>query len=1279
MEKLRVTMVFIITCFILLTGLLNISAVRADIQEESGLLFYLSGDNGLNADFSKGESEPSFIRGVNIIPEGAVGPGFQCDHDQLMAYRAPGNIYAERGTIAFSWRSREPVGKIPFPVFRVSYSDHSSWDMAWLRIDYNGHGFDAFVTDANLGRTRVSCKTPVLPEPDQWMHIALTWDETKGIRFYLDGELAAQKDTTAVFYAGLDQFGPHSRIISPYQVQSLYNFQRGGDIDEIRIYDRMLDADQITLLAQGKSVTPLKPFVRDLDDSITRAEWWLRYGWNRPEDVPPYLSGSTTTVRKVEIHDVYDIKQWFWKGNDGIRETTWPAVYNRSRIIGRTDYFVYPDWNCYSISGKTVTFTMPDEPWNHIEIAGAAFGSVSHMNFDLRNHEEIETQIFDRPEGQERTFHRLDESITGGKITFENIEQETPIGEFYAYNVTTGREPKGTACLSYTLTGKAELDNPCLEELVKYIDGRFMPDERSIMVAMPRGAHRTPKKSRIENALPLVHILIPFEFRQTQNWHIYTRFSYTWENLNGGLDGIAIDLPPMDVKPTHGEYFPMNIQVKDPIWPDRNMLDFTFSVKPDEAKTLWLDTRDRLLPNGCSLYMTIAGAGSDFGADVLEGAKVRLVFKDVEEARKEHEPDRFTQLKDNYAHLVEEHTNIKTLSLYDRFNRDMTDLLRVNPDHIPGRYYWCNHNPEQGWPAFEQPEAPDGVPLWAFRQIEDLKLLKQFVLWWIDNRRIENGELGGGLSDDGDFSNIWPGAALMGIEPEKLTDSTLRLMEAYYDQGLFTNGLSTIMADELHSYEEGLSVIPQCMLLDYGDPKVVERLMETTAAYERITGINKAGHRHFRSNYFSGIDIADEGVWLWSRPYSYLILHPGMVLVEFNGNPKAKKLMLELADGLLAHSKKDADGSLAITPVVNFETDEDRPSGLGAAVHLLWAAWRWTGDRKYLEPILYETDRGNFIYFGLWRGINANMIDLLGKRDTWGKQIASMVTPDSGNDTFRHIAWQVTGNKQFLEEYYADQIRSGTQRMYMMTEGHWWSDRVSVATSELQRSRLGGVALTRNTIYPGHVISWNFEEPANSESVAILVQKATTRELKIIAFNLENAPVKTLLTAWDIDPGKWEIVQGVDTDGDDIIDRERTKQTVELERTGSIRFTFEPKKTTIVQLKLKSKARDYWKRPDLGIGDDDVKVSGSKITVTVHSLGSVDAPKAVVALVDNDGKQLAAASVPALKAPLDLKPKTTDITFEVTSGTNLKGCRIIIDPDKKLREITRLNNTVFIR
>ena len=196
---------------------------------EPGLLFYLSGDKGFTADYAAGKAEPNFNSDVKIISDGARGKGFECANTQALSYWTPGNIYAQRGTLAFSWRSRYPVGPTPFPIFRVGYADHSSWDMVWLRIDYNGEGgFDAFVTDINLSRIRVSYKMPAFPKPNEWVHLALSWDETVGIRFYVNGVLAQKKDQKAVLYAGLDQFGPHSRAISPWQVQSACNFIRGG-------------------------------------------------------------------------------------------------------------------------------------------------------------------------------------------------------------------------------------------------------------------------------------------------------------------------------------------------------------------------------------------------------------------------------------------------------------------------------------------------------------------------------------------------------------------------------------------------------------------------------------------------------------------------------------------------------------------------------------------------------------------------------------------------------------------------------------------------------------------------------------------------------------------------------------------------------------------------------------------------------------------------------------------------------------------------------------------
>lgn len=1245
---------------------------------EPGLIFYLSGENGMTADYAQGEPSPSHLNDISIIPDGAHGQAFKCpNYTQVMAYNGSGNIYAERGTLSFFWRPREPLGQTPFHIFMVSYNDHTSIDMAFLRIDYNGHGYDAYVTDANLGRVRISYTEQVLPKPDQWVHLVLAWDENRGSRFYVDGAIISKKDTTAVFYAGLDLFGPFSHYISPQYVRNELCWTRGGDIDELRIYDQMLSQEHITRLAKGDSAGDITPEVRTLNQQIYRNEWWLRYGWNRPGDIPPALESSSTCVRKVEIHTVYDLKQWVWKGNDGIRETTWPYVYNRSRLLGRKDYFTEPDWNCYSGSGKTVTFFMPDEKWNHLEISGAAFGSFTDLYFNKEQQKDTEKHLFDRPSDQERTFHRFPEPFLGGKVRFVNERQETPIGEFEAYFVSPGQVPEGTCTLTYTLTARAEPDNPSLDTLVKYINGRFMSDERQVVVALPGGAPRTPKITRTENALPLIHILVPSDFRNIRPSWSLAEYSYTWENMYNGLDGIAIDLPPLNVKPTHGEYFPMNIQVKDPIWPDRNLLNFSFSVKPGEAKQLWLDTRDRILPNGYPLYVTIAGAGQDFSAYSLEGARLHLIFKDRKQALPEHEVDRITQVVDNWGNISECGPNSKKLKMYDRFIRDVTDLLRVNPDNLEGRYYWSIRNPEQGWPLFEQLKTPSDVPLWAFRQIEYLKLVKEFIMWWIDERQIENGQFGGGLSDDGDMTNQWPGLALMGVEPEKITDSVNREMEAFYENNMLTNGLPTNRMDELHVYEEGLNVIPQTMLLDYGNPKVVERLMKTAKAYELITDINNRGERQLSTGFFSGTEFSKEGVWGVAKTlYSYLIFHDGLVLVEYNGHPAAKKLLLEVADGFLAHRKKDPNGQYYLPAMIDYPGGEDSGRGsLGYAISLFWAAYRWTGDSKYLLPILDEIHGSNYDVF--YR-VNNNFIDILGKRDTWGKDIVSHLTPQRGSDLMRHVAWQVTGNTQFLEEYYADLIQTASQRMHMYTEDHWWVDRVNLDTTCLQRSRLGGIALIRSSLYPGHAVSWEFEAPATGESVAILIPDATPTNMTILVYNIENAPVTAHMTAWDIEPGEWDVVEGIDTDGDNKPNTITRKQTIDLERTEKLEITFPPKITSIIQLKLKSKALPYWNRPDLGIGIDDITVQGNSVRVMVHSLGSVDAPVSTIALLDASGKVISTTPVPALKAPLDYIPKTVEITLSAPAGTNLSGCIVCIDPQRKMNEIMKQNNAVKI-
>jgi hypothetical protein len=1268
---------------------------------EPGLLFYLSADHGFKADYAAGGTpDPNFLKDVKILPGGAKGSYLQCGNDQLLSYWAPGNIYSQRGTLAFDWRSRMPADETEFPIFRVGFGDHSSWDMVWLRIDYNGHGFDAFVTDVNLGRTRISYTMPNFPKPDEWVHLALAWDETNGIRFYVNGKLAATKPATGLFDSALDQFGPHSRIIAPTGVESSYNYDRGGDLDELRIYDRELSDDNIAQLANHEIPQSIPAIPVDADAKLRAADFDHRFGFDRPNDLPALLPAANTIVRKVEIQDVYDLKRWQGKGTDGIRETTWPGVYNRSPLTGRFDYFQLPDWDTYAISGKSVTFYMPDEPWNHLEIQGGAWGQFATLTpgngdpkavADPDQHDptpQLVKPIFDRPKGLERSTHDLKQPITGERIRFTNVEQWQPIGEFAAYYVHPGDAPAGIFTLRYNVTTHADFTNPSVTPLTNYIAERYTPEERSTMIASPGAAAGDARSALGHNTKPsgpsslgpgpspIVHILIPASFRslQADEGHGAT---YSWENLHAGLDGIAIDLPALNLKPTHGDVIPLNIQIKDPIWNMRDMFDFSFSVKPNEPHTLFLDTRDRILPNGKSLWIQIASANPDFNTTSLEGAHIRLIFKPFEEAVPEHVADRLTQVRDNYANIVEESVNSNRLNIYNRYEADITDLLRVDPTNELALHYWHEKNPEQPDTAYTPPPTPAGVPDWAWLQTRDLAELRSLINWYIDNRQTSDGELGGGLSDDTDFWNWWPGLALMGSTPDKVKASLNRGLEATFNNGMWENGLARAQYDELHSYEDGLNTLSQSMFLDYGSPKQLERAMQTSKRLEWLTGYNSAGQRQIRSSYYSGTKIAENGVWGWGKDRSYYVMFPALLLANYNGTPETEKMITEVADGFLAHRHTDADGRMHMHFNVNFHTNEDLPSNGLPAWFMLWGAYKFTNDQKYLVPFADNPPEA-------LRTINADALDILNVRDTWGKQLLNTAAgnrrSDSGNasETTNVLDWQLTGDTSFLNKTYTAQLQTAFDRQFINREGSLWIDRIYFNNGELQRSRLGGVALMRNYNFPGNVVSWRFtptpSDPQPDTSVGILVPVGTPDHIKITAFNMDKEPITAQLTGWEINPGKWDIIQGTMTSDNGPISNAGSK-IIDFERSASTTLTLAPGYNSI-ELTLQTPGVPYWSRPDLGIDPEDVKITGRKMSVTIHSLGAIDAPPARLILRDATGKVLASTTTPTLKPPTDLIPKTATVSLTLPAKSDYKGGTLTIESSGPIPEITQLNNEV---
>ncbi len=1253
-----------------LLALLLAGSGTAWAQTAPQLLFHVSADQSLQADTAVGDPVPNFVDKVKRVPNGAHGSAIEWADDGVLSWNAPGNIQAQRGTLGFFWRSRYAVGEAPFVIFRVGYADHSSWDMAWLRIDWNGHGFDAFVTDANLARTRVSFKLDQNPSPQQWQHIAFGWDENHGVRLYVDGREVARQETTADYDAALDQLGLAARVMAPYQVQSRYNFLRGSDFDEIRVYDRLLDPAGMAALARNAA-----PRTAVAEPDPMRA-WRHRHGWDAAP--PPALTAPTTTIRKIEFADTKDHKQWMWKATDGIAETTWPGVYNRSRLPGRNDYFQLPDWNTYVEGGQQLDLTLPaGETVNRIEVRGAAFGGLSHS---------VDGQpaqaLFERPQGVVRSVNQIP-AQAGGVLHFRNTAQETPIQEIWAYQVSDAAEPEGTVKQRYLIDSQALPDYTNIAALREYIQGRYPAAERSTVMALPKGAGSRKRTADTLPAqpMPIVHVLIPSGVSDAPAAQPLIRsWAHSWENMHDGLDGIAIDLPKLDLPATHDGLIPLNIRIKDPLWPARDMIDVSVSVKPGQKRTLWLDLRDRIL-TADSLWISVASAAPGFNATSLDGAEIRMVYKDRDEAKKEHIADRFNQVRDNWGFLVEEHTTSKRQRLYARVYADLSDLLRVDPDHELGRLYWnyISYN-SQGKPPFTQPAAPNGVPLWAFRQTEDLKYVRRFIEWWIDNRQIAYGDFGGGISDDSDLTQQWPGLALMGVQPDKLNASLTALSDAVYRNGMFSNGLSTIETDELHSYEEGINTNSAMLYLNWGDPLTIERLMETVKAFdERIILPNPQGHLLFSSNWFGGNKVYREPNWQWQKPYSFPVLHPAFLIGQYNADPTGRKLVTGLADGYLAHAYTDDKGRWALPNEINWATGKTRGgelnngSGSGDIMHTFWAAWRWTGDDKYLKALDYRVERGGP---GALSNLGENYVEALGRSAEWNPRFIS--DAEGGSTGFASLmAWQATGNKKYLEALHADGIQAKAQREYMNTEGHWWSDRVEAPSEFLQRARLGGIALKRNQSWPGHTVSWRFAQPQAAEQVALLVHAPSPDRFKVIAYNLGKHAVEAEMSTWNVTAGQWRMTSGVDRNGDDTIDGKATTRDLTLERSASTTLRFVPGQSQVFEFELVQAGTPVEQRPDLGIGRGDVRVDGRQVQVTVHSLGHVATGVGVAVLEDARGRELARAEIPRLAAPSDLLPKTTIVSLPLPAGDR-GGLRVRVMQADGAAEVTQRNNGVAL-
>ncbi|MFN8005847.1 MAG: hypothetical protein U0V70_02220 [Terriglobia bacterium] len=262
----------------------------------------------------------------------------------------------------------------------------------------------------------------------------------------------------------------------------------------------------------------------------------------------------------------------------------------------------------------------------------------------------------------------------------------------------------------------------------------------------------------------------------------------------------------------------------------------------------------------------------------------------------------------------------------------LEDILRVDPKEptaLAWHLTWLN--PTVPPPDFKQPTTPSpDIPQWAFQQRLIVQNFKDILDWWMKKRALPTGEWGDGLTQDTTLLSNWAGIAMMDSSVGPAKKELLATAEACYRMGLLKEGMGASLSEPLQQYRMGINLLCAAVVLDYGNPLWVERLMETVRQLERITGKNDANHRHFRSYLMSSTELNEDGVYGRQDRLSALLLQPALLLAWYNAQPKALEWLKEYANALDAHWRRTfpRDRYPKLVTGIRFITDEVVNRGL---------------------------------------------------------------------------------------------------------------------------------------------------------------------------------------------------------------------------------------------------------------------------------------------------------------------------------------------------------------
>lgn len=612
-------------------------------------------------------------------------------------------------------------------------------------------------------------------------------------------------------------------------------------------------------------------------------------------------------------------------------------------------------------------------------------------------------------------------------------------------------------------------------------------------------------------------------------------------------------------------------------------------------------------------------------------------------------------------------------------------VLEIDPQNRPATYIYRRIAKVRETVRLERP-GPANAPDWAVWAREALRNRHEIITWWLDNRQHSNGELAGHINDDGEFSCNWPSHYLM-TSDERIADGLRKLADVAWEMSADT-GYTVGSRDVEHAAEDQSCTQPQVLLVDYGNPKAVERFMVMSRYLDFWTAINSAGRRQFKSYMFTTKQIWDDPPYDVDHPYCPLAMVGTGHLVWYTRSPKVTEIFLEEAESwaLGCLSTDGGKSAGAIPKEIHFRDSKVNPyapyptnpilqkrntlyrGGAGAYIvqYFLRGAYALTGDDPYGRVL------------ELWTPSDERKVaDARAMLKRFTEQVESPregTWSASQSETTLYEAWRATGDRMWLVEELKEVVRQQIRNRWLLTEAEPYTDRIPLPGRRLLSNMFLGDWTSGKSHVPGHWVSWE----GGGLDYAALILDAKPDHLKALVHSFHEREQPMTMRVWRLPHGRYDVSIGIDRDGDDQPDEQLHREQKELWRyDGAVEFTAQPGRTVVIELTLLEELDDVRARPDLAIGPGDMIIEDGAVVVTVHNIGGSASPRSRIEVRSSNAELLAVAPIPPLEPPHDLKPKTAKVQIQLDSDAN--PAMIVVDPANEIAEITEANNEVRVQ